>query len=172
MIVAPLHLVYQHHTFKVPKYGGHFSPAEFKTSEFFDRGDPGFFPSFNVRGMVLNPRHVSWYCVRRIYCLLLHKWGYKPLFSPSAVPILLAEHIAHTPYEILTPEWSWEPFRATDTSCCSSLIASFLFSKTAFSTRILFPGVLVPMDLPLLQQSSLSIYLFRFAHSTDSNSFS
>lgn len=48
--------------------------------------------------------------------LLLHKWGYKPSFTPLDVAILLTEPIAHTPYEILTPVRSWKPFHATDTS--------------------------------------------------------
>jgi len=43
-----------------------FFTAEFKTSAFFDRDDPWLFQSFHLRGMVMNPRHVPWYCVRRI----------------------------------------------------------------------------------------------------------
>ena len=48
--------------------------------------------------------------------LLFHEWGYKPVFTPSGVPILLAAHIVHTPCEILTPVWFWKPFHATETS--------------------------------------------------------
>ena len=56
------------------------------------------------------------------------------LFKTSGVPILLAELIAHMPYEILTPFMILKIVPCDrHKSCCSSMIAGLLFSKSTFS---------------------------------------